>query len=383
MNTKLVVLLGSVGAIHLVAGGLFLAGGCTQEDPPMPPGIYVPKQPAAERTEPGPAPVAQPTTEPVSEMPPEMKSGTVKQEENAAAKTSREMDGSAAHGDQVYIVVKNDSLWLLARKNGLTVEELASYNNLPANARLKVGQKLYIPATGKRAVKAQFGAKAKSKAVKTPTKKGGKKAAVSKRANKKLPPDGIYTIKAGDNFSTIAKRFGLKVSDLIAANPGVESSRLKIGQKILLKPGAAALSAKTKTATERKSAAAGKTSADPVKKTNSAENKTPSKAGDDDDLLKDVKDVEDIKQETKSSNEAVKAVIPNQNDPISVVPDKDRIVTENNGNTAVVVGEDTTISAFCKKFRVSEDDIKKLNPAIAADGKIKTGTRIRLATEEN
>ena len=56
MNTKLFVLLGGVGAVHLVAGALFIAGGCTQEDPPMPPGIYVPKQSANEPAGPAPAP---------------------------------------------------------------------------------------------------------------------------------------------------------------------------------------------------------------------------------------------------------------------------------------------------------------------------------------
>ena len=56
MNTKLFVLLGGVGAVHLVAGALFIAGGCTQEDPPMPPGIYVPKQSVNEPAGPAPAP---------------------------------------------------------------------------------------------------------------------------------------------------------------------------------------------------------------------------------------------------------------------------------------------------------------------------------------
>ena len=56
MNTKLFVLLGGVGAVHLVAGALFIAGGCAQEDPPMPPGIYVPKQSANEPAGPAPAP---------------------------------------------------------------------------------------------------------------------------------------------------------------------------------------------------------------------------------------------------------------------------------------------------------------------------------------
>ena len=58
MNTKLFVLLGGVGAVHLVAGALFIAGGCAQEDPPMPPGIYVPKQSVHEPAGPAPAPVS-------------------------------------------------------------------------------------------------------------------------------------------------------------------------------------------------------------------------------------------------------------------------------------------------------------------------------------
>ena len=70
MNTKLVILLGSVGAVHLVAGGLFLAGGCVQEDPPMPPGIYVPPQDPAPAQQPQPA-AQDPITEVVTPVPAE------------------------------------------------------------------------------------------------------------------------------------------------------------------------------------------------------------------------------------------------------------------------------------------------------------------------
>jgi LysM repeat protein len=45
---------------------------------------------------------------------------------------------------------------------------------------------------------------------------------------------GEYTIAKGDTFSTIAKAKGLTVKAIQAANPGVDSSKLKIGQKIKL-----------------------------------------------------------------------------------------------------------------------------------------------------
>ncbi len=42
----------------------------------------------------------------------------------------------------------------------------------------------------------------------------------------------IYTIQAGDNFSSIAQRFGTTVAVIEAANPGVVSTLLQIGQQI-------------------------------------------------------------------------------------------------------------------------------------------------------
>ena len=252
MNTKLIVLLGGVGAVHLAAGALFIAGGCTQEDPPMPPGIYVPKQQPQDNasknlvyTEPtGPA-------EPASAAPaadPAPAATALPQNANTQSAPAQSEKASSAP-DKVYIVVKNDSLWLIARKNGLTIEELASYNGLSPKTKVRIGQKLYIPATGKPLGNAP---RAKGKAVK-PAKKG-KAASVRRspaKAAEKLPADGIYTVKERDNFSIIAKRFGIKVSDIIAANPGVDSSRLKIGQKLRLTAGAAPLPKQKKAAAKK------------------------------------------------------------------------------------------------------------------------------------
>ena len=67
------------------------------------------------------------------------------------------------------------------------------------------------------------------------------------------------------------------------------------------------------------------------------------------------------------------------NDPMSVVPDKDKVVTSAEGKTTeATVGEATTLDAFCRKYHVAESDIRKLNADLPADGNIKAGTRIKL-----
>ena len=58
MKAKVIIILSTVAVLHLVLGGMFLTGGCAPEDPPMPPGIYVP-QPAAK---------AAPQTEPSADI---------------------------------------------------------------------------------------------------------------------------------------------------------------------------------------------------------------------------------------------------------------------------------------------------------------------------
>lgn len=420
MNTKLIVLLGSVGVVHLVAGGLFLAGGCAQEDPPMPPGIYVPKQPAQEvqvQNQPAPGYAAGQadlsagsayTPEPVP--PPEPAARPAKPAKRAKkAKVSR----AESRGEKVYIAVKNDSLWLIARKHGLTIEELASYNDLSPKARLRVGQKLYIPATGSKAVR---GAQKKHKEVKG--SEHGKKAGRSGRKTgakpaKQLPPDGIYTVREYDSFSVIAKRYGIRVSDIIAANPGVESSRLKIGQKIRLVPGAAAVEKKSAAKKPAKSAAkkpakkssaskaAKKSAAKPEAKKPAAEASAPAapaadpapaapaadpapaapaseandKAADDPEaLLNNVK----APDEKKPAQDSEAAVVPDKNNPLSVVPDKDRMIKGANGSLDVIIGEDTTLNAFCKKYTVSESVIRNQNQALPRDAQLKAGMRIVL-----
>ena len=63
----------------------------------------------------------------------------------------------------------------------------------------------------------------------TPAQQGSSTTAATPAAS----GDGkIHTIKAGENFSVIAKKYGKSTADIEKANPGVDSRRLQIGQEI-------------------------------------------------------------------------------------------------------------------------------------------------------
>ena len=56
------------------------------------------------------------------------------------------------------------------------------------------------------------------------------------------PPDAVppvvteHVIAKGESFGSLSKKYGVSVKAIQQANPGVDSSRLKIGQKITIPP---------------------------------------------------------------------------------------------------------------------------------------------------
>ena len=89
-----------------------------------------------------------------------------------------------------YVVQNGDSLWKIANKYGITVDELKSLNGLSSN-NLMVGQILEVPSS--------------SSDVST------------------------YTVKAGDSLWKIANMYGLTVAELKSLN-GLTSDNLSVGQ---------------------------------------------------------------------------------------------------------------------------------------------------------
>lgn len=408
MNQKLVVLVGSVAAFHLAVGGLFLAGGCAQEDPPMPPGIYVPKHGNAMNTRQQDPAVSEKPVGPESTLDvQEPKKADTQKQTVVAGTPATPSDPAPApapagkdvkYGDGTeYKVVKGDSLWKLSRKFKVTIEDLATFNGLAANARLYIGQTLMIPAEGQKVKEASPKAKkfvrakrpAKKKAVAKKAASKGKKAAVRKnnirRATAALPADGVYTVKSGDNFTVIARRFGLRIADIQSANPNVNSSRLQIGQKLQLPaPGAVAGTAKKTPAANDKEILDSAINNAATGESKSADTKKPAETSDMTKLLDDAVDTNTTAADPSASaapaqKKGTESVSEGTSVPAAELPsDKNKFIVLDDGTGAVRLGEDMTIAEFCKKYSVNEEQLNTVNPMLPFDGKLKAGLLVKI-----
>ena len=65
----------------------------------------------------------------------------------------------------------------------------------------------------------------------------GEKGAKEPAEGGKGGPGGDYTIKGGDTPAKIARAHGVSIEALLQANPGLEPTKLKVGQKINLPKG--------------------------------------------------------------------------------------------------------------------------------------------------
>jgi len=71
------------------------------------------------------------------------------------------------------------------------------------------------------------------------------------------PVETEYTVVKGDSFSSIAKKFGVSTKAIQTVNPGVEPTKLQIGQKLHIPPAAPASGAAASTVAAPDAAAAG------------------------------------------------------------------------------------------------------------------------------
>ena len=103
-----------------------------------------------------------------------------------------------------YVVKSGDTLWSIAKKYGVSVEELKEKNNLTSNA-LSINQVLLIP--------------------------------VEDESSVEVPSSSeYYTVKAGDSLYAIANKYGMSVDELKDLN-NLTSNLLTIGQRLRIKKG--------------------------------------------------------------------------------------------------------------------------------------------------
>ena len=111
----------------------------------------------------------------------------------------------AAPSDQTnvtYVVQKGDSLWSIANANNTTVDEIANLNDLDTNT-IYVGQILQIPNSG------------------------------DLQENPSSTSDTVYVVKSGDTLYSIALRYDTTPNAIINKN-NLTSSVLTIGQQLII-----------------------------------------------------------------------------------------------------------------------------------------------------
>ena len=112
-----------------------------------------------------------------------------------------------------YKVQAGDTLSSIARKNGTTPSKLMSANGISDPNMLRVGQSLKISGG-------------------SASKPAPKKTTSSTSSKPRTSGSGNYSVKPGETLYAIARSHGISVSQLTAMNPGLDPSKLSVGQKI-------------------------------------------------------------------------------------------------------------------------------------------------------
>lgn len=115
-----------------------------------------------------------------------------------------------------YVVKQGDNLSGIANRNHTSVAALIRHNGLKGDT-IYVGQKLGIP-TGSSAAQASSS---------SPAKPDPAKPAQSAK----------HMVRSGETFFSIARQHGVSVNSLSASNPGVEPTKLRVGQQLLVHDG--------------------------------------------------------------------------------------------------------------------------------------------------
>ena len=183
----------------------------------------------------------------------------------------------ARRGAAEYVVKRGDTLSKIAKRYAVTVAALQHQNGL-RSSKIKVGQRLTVPVplhesraaiqlTSTDPVSVQYGPRATrpiAAAAKidlpeprtsTPVRKASTTSRSSGSSNTSSSASSetrvVYTVRRGDNLSTIAREYGVSVRDLQGWNK-LSSTRIRSGQRLYLYPGSGSAPAAPTTYTVRR-----------------------------------------------------------------------------------------------------------------------------------
>ncbi len=121
-----------------------------------------------------------------------------------------------------YTVAPGDSLWVIARRNKLTVAELAAANNISRDATVRIGQKLVIPAQA---------VPGTSMSVTDPV---ATTAPANPPAAKSRGQSVKHVVRPGETLGGIARKYQVKVGDIATANNIADPRKLRAGMELTI-----------------------------------------------------------------------------------------------------------------------------------------------------
>lgn len=362
---------------------LVITAGCTTEtELPLPPGAYVappekpvPPENSALSTEP---------EEPALGLPPEkevsfpkdsdvetftleeLSEGQAAKPAPAAAAPAKKAEPVFSKDDTVYTIRKNDTLSGIARRYGMTAPALADYNGIALSDKIYPGKTLHIPA-------------------------GMKSSAAAKTATAAIPAGAsVYTVRAGDTLGGIAQKHSVRTADLAAVNNLDARKPIRTGQKLIIpagakKPAAAPAAAKPAPAKKASSAAAKPAPAKAAATTKPAPAKAAPAAAakpapaaapaagqkSADDLLKSIG--------SDSAEQAAPAAKPEPaKGSVAVAPPAKEEAFDEDNAIVINLEREMTLEEAAKAFDRDYAKVKKLNPSIAPDTRLKAGTAVKI-----
>jgi len=116
----------------------------------------------------------------------------------------------------VYTVRRGDNLWDIGRSYGVSVRQMTSWNGISSRSILRPGQKLVVWV--------------KEDETDVDSEQGLVKVAASADANKS------YTVRRGDSLWLIARKFDIRVGDLVKWNNLNKRKHLQPGQVLIVRP---------------------------------------------------------------------------------------------------------------------------------------------------
>ena len=163
--------------------------------------------------------------------------------------TSGEIETPPVEENVIYTVQKGDSLWAIAQRYGVRVDDIITANNL-TSSNLSIGQKLIIPSTSTAPPTTTTYTVQKGDSLWSIAQKFGTTVSAIRNLNNlssdtlsigqqlKIPSSSttpptsiIYTVQKGDSLWSIAQKFGTTVSAIRSLN-NLSSDILSIGQQL-------------------------------------------------------------------------------------------------------------------------------------------------------